>query len=164
MRNSPPERSERRHQQMSRHRWTAAKLSRQKLKGPVWRRRHVPANVVASALPSELRELLDSQSRDSVLGHTLGALMTARRLAEPPVGLDAVVMKRLVDTFPGEEVWIEETRALAVHSPLGRGGAPGAPCQWISKRERWRLWTIAFETSSYVSVNGTHRGPANLGL
>jgi hypothetical protein len=85
-------------------------------------------------LRSELQQLLNSLVDHAVLGHTLAALINARRLSRPAAGIGSTAAMELLDSFRGNEVWVEEqdNSVYVVHldNEVHEDGDPD-PQRWI---------------------------------
>lgn len=57
---------------------------------------------------SDLQRLLNSLLNHAVLGHTLAALISARHQSRPVAGIGSTTAMELLDSFLGDEVWVEE--------------------------------------------------------
>src|SRR3954469_11616443 len=57
---------------------------------------------------SDLQRLLNGLTDHAIVGQTLAALISARRLSVPAAGIDAVILTELLSTFRPEKVWVEE--------------------------------------------------------
>ena len=111
-------------------------------------------------LRSELQLLLNSLVDHAVLGHTLVALKNARHLSRPAAGIGSTATIELLDSFRGDDVWVEEqdNSLYVVHLDMEahEDGDPD-PERWIivnsdsplfgplrdfHQRERKRRWTM----------------------